>query len=70
MSIKPFGNSFCTLRLIIVTGCGLLATLSASAQLPADVVNEARAIAGTRTEAFDILGGDYGLNGGSYKGTE
>ena len=49
---------------------GLLAALSASAQLPANVVSEARAIAGTRVEAFDILGGDYGLNGGSYKSSE
>lgn len=69
MTIKPFGKSFFTLRLFIVTVCGLLA-VSASAQLPANVVSEARAIAGTRVEAFDILGGDYGLNGGSYKSTE
>jgi len=70
MTLKPFGKSFCTSRRFVVTAFGLLAAFAASAQLPPNVVSEARAIAGTRVEAFDILGGDYGLNGGSYKGTE
>ena len=48
---------------------GLFAAASARAQLPANVVSEARSLASTRVEAFDILGGDYGLSGGSYKST-
>ena len=55
---------------VAVIAVALLAAFPASAQLPANVVSEARAIAGTRVEAFDILGGDYGLNGGSYKSSD
>lgn len=62
-------SSFTPLCVWVFAGIvvGLFAAASVRAQLPANVVNEALSIASTRVEAFDILGGDYGLSGGSYK---
>src|SRR5262245_17312454 len=44
----------------------LLSALSASAQIPSDVVSQLRRTIGARIEAMTVLGGDYGVSGGKY----
>ena len=62
MNIKYCLNFFSVLPLGMGIACGLLA-VSAQAQID---VNDIKNIAASRVAALDILGGDYGLNGGSY----
>lgn len=45
----------------------VLAGTTARAQIPPDVVNQIKDVAGNRVEALTVLGGDYGASSGSFK---
>lgn len=44
----------------------VLVTFSTPAQIPSDVVSQLRRTVGARVEAMTVLGGDYGVSGGTY----
>jgi hypothetical protein len=52
---------------LVLGGMGLLTAVSASAQFTPAEINEIKNIGATRVEALDVIGADYGLNGGSYE---
>jgi hypothetical protein len=66
MKITPYLKHLRTAHVVAGTTLGLLAANSAHAQLTPDLINQIKNTAGNRVEAAVILGGDYGLNGGSY----
>lgn len=67
---RPFLRRSCA-QLVAASGLVLLAFLPrfAQSQITPDVASQLRSLSGNRVEAFTILGGDYGLAGGSFRST-
>jgi len=47
---------------------GIFTAHAAPGPFPPDVINQLRTDSSTRIESQDVLAGDYGINGGYYKG--
>src|SRR5271157_755239 len=56
-------------RPALALASAFLVCLSAHAQLPPGFASQFNSVVGSRVEAADILGGDFGLSGGSYSTT-
>jgi hypothetical protein len=49
-----------------VAGCAVWLSFSAGAQIPPNLINSLKSNVGSQVQSTIILGGDYGLSGGSY----
>src|SRR5277367_553754 len=64
-SLRPSSISLRT-GMVVGAGVSLLMVAPASAALTPAEINDFRSTIGDRVEAATILGGDYGIGGGSY----